>query len=274
MALVLVDVLANAALDWLVKNGTAPSGSGVQVSHVSVFNAADAGLTAVAATWGAVSAGKAAGSTSSFSISAAGPVTYARFTGTATTYTRSEALTVGTAGSGADIIMTSLAASTSSTITDCSVGVLSGSGTIGANVALRDVLTKLILGKTLASNERLVVTTGTSVPYRAKVNLYSGTAPSSADDAATGTLLWTADLLDTNLNTVANGETGLTASLTANAVATGTVGYMRITRDNATTVYTLQLAVATDTSADAQLSTLSAVSGNALSVTALVLALN
>ena len=104
--------------------------------------------------------------------------------------------------------------------------------------------------------------------------MYSGTAPSSADDAATGTLLWTADLLDTNLNTVANGETGLTASLTANAVATGTVGYMRITRDNATTVYTLQLAVATDTSADAQLSTLSAVSGNALSVTALVLALN
>lgn len=274
MALVLLDNLANATLDWLVKNGTAPSGLGVQPSHVSIYNASDAGLTAVAATWSAVSAGKSAGSTSSFSISAAGPVTYARLTGSATTFTRSEALTVGTAGSGADVIMTSLAASTTSTITDCSVGVLGASGTLSANLALRDVMTKLMLGKTTSSTERLVVTTGTSAPNRAKLRLYSGSAPASAEAAATGTLLWEAEVLDTNFNTVATGETGLTASLTTNASATGTVGYARLVRDNSTTVYTLQMAVATDASADVQVDSLSATSGNPLSVTAFVLALN
>lgn len=275
MALVLLDDLANAVLDWLVKNGTAPSVLGLSPTHVSIYNVSDTGISPVPATWGAVSDGKASGTSSSFSISAAGPVTYARLTDYQTTFTRTEALTVGTAGSGADVIMTSLAASTSSTITDCSVGVLAGSGTLKANIALRNIITKLTLGKTINTNERLVVTTGTAEAYRAKVNLYSGSAPASADDAASGTLLWTAELLNTNLTAVATGETGLTASLTEDAVATGTIGYARIERDNgAGTDFVLQFAVATDSSADAQVSSLSATSASSLSVTALVLALN
>lgn len=91
----------------------------------------------------------------------------------------------------------------------------------------------------------------------ASINVYSGAAPANADMAATGTLLVSFTTGTTSpWNVAAGGAAGLTANLTAAAVATGTAGYVRIVKN----ALALQGSVGTS-AADFILDTVSIVSG-------------
>lgn len=61
------------------------------------------------------------------------------------------------------------------------------------------------------------------------INIYSGTRPASADDAATGTLLVSLTGLHFEASPVAGAiEKAVAETWSANAAATGTAGYFRI----------------------------------------------
>lgn len=73
------------------------------------------------------------------------------------------------------------------------------------------------------------------------LKLYSGSAPATADAAATGTLLATISFGSTNIwNTATGGSASLASTPSALASATGTVGYARLVKTYGTTTYTLQ----------------------------------
>lgn len=99
----------------------------------------------------------------------------------------------------------------------------------------------------------------------AAINVYSGTAPATADAPATGTLLcvFTTAAAGASWGAVAAGSAALAASITsANALATGTAGYIRVVKNT----YTLQGSVGT-TAADFIINTTSIVSGNTYTLT-------
>ncbi|MBT9176367.1 MAG: hypothetical protein DDT20_00680 [Firmicutes bacterium] len=188
-----------------------------------------------------------------------GTIGYARLTGSSVIVGD---FTAGIVGSGADIILDSLSFSNgvARTITNFAFRLPLAAGTIRLSSALANALVA-----------NWVTGTFTNIIFAdaaASLSIFSGSAPATADDAPTGTLLWTTALSATTWAAVSGGACVLTANLTANAVATGTAGYARIIRGS----HVIQGSVGTS-AANFILSTLSLVSATSASVTEATLAL-
>lgn len=164
---------------------------------------------------------------------------------------------VTTAGGGGGVIVSTLSAVTgvSYSIDAFSVKMSNDrGGTFKINNALRDAIVGLMIGKLGATNFGISCV----------VEIYSGTAPASPDDAATGTLLWTFTSSSgaSMWGPASSTSAALTGSLTANGVATGTAGYVRFTKG----AYVAQASIGTG-SEDVTVSTTSIVSGAVVSIT-------
>ena len=93
------------------------------------------------------------------------------------------------------------------------------------------------------------------------INLYSGSAPTNADDAATGTLLAAIPIGASNVYAAAAaGSAALNTAPSVLASATGTVGYLRWVKTQGSSTFTIQGSVGTS-GADFNLNTLSLTSG-------------
>lgn len=128
-------------------------------------------------------------------------------------------------------------------------------GTVLFNVALADAINTIWC---TTSNSIAALSSAT-------VSVYTGAAPATADLPATGTLLvtWTTAATGASWNASSAGSAALAAPLTsAAAVATGTAGYARITKN----LYTLQTAVGT-AATDLIINTTSIVIGTTYSLT-------
>ena len=102
-------------------------------------------------------------------------------------------------------------------------------------------------------------------------NIYTGSAPSTADLDPTGTLLWTGIVNNVGWANPINGTMSFQSyPLTANAIATGTAGYCRF-NDTANT-YRLDLSVGLS-GAECTLSSLDLVSGQSTGITSLAITL-
>ncbi len=188
-----------------------------------------------------------------------GTIGFARFYGQAVSSYSSTGLiegSVGVAGSGADFIFETLSLSSSQWKLKASTAfkIPASNGTVKLSNTIRDALLDnlfLISGYTHLN----LGNSGT-------ISIYSGSAPASADDAATGTLLWSISTGTNCWNAASGGSSVLAATLSANGAATGTAGYARITKG----AYCLQCSVGTG-GADMILSTTSIVSGVSASIT-------
>lgn len=129
-------------------------------------------------------------------------------------------------------------------------------GQISMNNALRNDLLNAFC--------RNIILKNVAALSSATITIYSGTPPNSANDAATGTALWTATTAaaGASWDTVIDGEAELAANITANAIATGTATYLRITKGT----YVLQGSVGTSGAAFT-VGTTSMVSGVSNSIT-------
>lgn len=171
---------------------------------------------------------------------------------------------------------------------DCSVSAAGGGGSViidninssaGVGNMLQGFSLKLPAtnGGTLRLNGLLVnrmvdLWTGvqtTAVPYMGintsgtvALMCYSGSAPSSADDAATGTLLAQINISTQIWGAAAGGAAALIQTPTAFAVGTGTIGYARLVKTYGAITFVIQGAVSTTTNtSDFVLNTLSTTSG-------------
>jgi len=120
---------------------------------------------------------------------------------------------------------------------------------------------------TAARNAQLDAIT-TSVGNAGKLKIYTGSAPSSANDSATGTLLSTHTLGSPFAPGASSGVLTPTTPSNVTAGATGTAGYFRITKSDDTVV--LQGTCGTS-AADLILNTTSIVSGGPVQVNSLSL---
>lgn len=264
MSFALVTQTANYPLNYLFKE-QAENAAFNAGSTLHLYDASDVEMGSINTTFASASEGRVAGTSAAASTSA-GTIAKARFKANGATLNASAFLTVGTAGSGADIILSTLTGGGSVTIQNYDVAVLShGGGGTKLNTSLRNSMANLFGGKTPLA--RFVTSTPGST---ARMRFYSGTPPTSADSAATGTMLWDREMLSADFGSVASGQIAISSALTVNASATGTIGYGRLERSGG---HVLQFLVNTDTSADAQVDSLSAVSGNALTVQTFAIAL-
>lgn len=111
-----------------------------------------------------------------------------------------------------------------------SISVRDTYGTVQFNIAMRNAIVSAL-------------TTGARIAFlhatlNCNLKLYSGTPPATADLATTGTLLATIPLKQTNFYypTPQRQSLQLTATVAANAVATGTIGYARLVAANGCTI--------------------------------------
>lgn len=257
--------VANYILNYLFK-GAATNTGFYATSVLQLRNSADSVLATINPSFSAASAGLLVGSPLVDAVTTAGTIDDAIHTSNSQSILDTDPLTVGVAGSGADVILDTLTAGGSVTVENYNVAVL-GNGATGVklNVALRNSIANLFAGKSPVA--RIVTATPGST---AVMRFYSGTPPDSADTAPTGTLLWEREMLTADFGTVASGALGLTASVAVNASATGTIGYGRLSMASGPD---LQFLLATDGSANAQVDSMDAVSGNPLTLTAFVVSL-
>lgn len=156
---------------------------------------------------------------------------------------------VSLAGGGGGVILSTLNASSGAALAvdAYSFKMPQSNGTVSLNA---DVVNALASAFSIAAANVGLCTNSV-------INIYSGSAPASADLAATGTLLVSFAAGATSpWGAAAGGAAGLTANLTAAADATGTAGYARIVKN----AMVLQGSVGT-ASADFILDTLSITSG-------------
>lgn len=156
---------------------------------------------------------------------------------------------VSLTGGGGGVILNTLNASAgvALSIDKYSFKIPQSNGTISLNA---DVVNALVSSFCLAAATVGLCTSST-------INIYSGSAPASADLAPTGTLLVSFTAGTTSpWGAAAGGAASLTANLTAAAGATGTAGYARIVKN----AMVLQGSVGT-ASADFILDTLAITSG-------------
>jgi hypothetical protein len=132
-------------------------------------------------------------------------------------------------------VISSSSSPPASSITRFSVGFPSNRSTVLINTALRNKMAETMAGKNTAH----WAANGT-------IKVYSGAAPSSADDAATGTELWSVATDQTSSfswNDVASNACALAANLTATSNAFGAnqvAGYARLAWTHGGTDYVIQ----------------------------------
>jgi hypothetical protein len=120
-------------------------------------------------------------------------------------------------------------------------------------------------------NDILTALTGTSFGAASVIEAYTGTIPATGETAPTGTLLWSFTMDGTPWGTVASGSVSQAdVPLSANASATGTIGYVRV-RNSASSRSMYCTATATGGGGEFEFSSLAAVSGSPIQITALSL---
>ncbi len=131
--------------------------------------------------------------------------------------------TVGLPGSGADMIVSG------GYLVSMPLSVPAQFGTVLLSLPLRNA----ILNQFIAATTPISFFHATNA---AVATFYSGSAPASADDTATGTVLATTSLLSTDFIASSSGLINLAATRSLTPVATGTVGYMRMVSANGLTI--------------------------------------
>lgn len=149
-----------------------------------------------------------------------------------------------TSGGGGGIILDSLNANAGvgSIVQAFSLKLpLNNGGTFSMNAALVDRLVDLWGGAASQTPLMGINTSGTSA-----FQVWTGSAPASADLPATGTLLLTTNLGGTNIWAAASGGAAALASNPAStAVGTGTAGYARLTKTFGNFTFIMQGSVGT-----------------------------
>lgn len=114
-----------------------------------------------------------------------------------------------------------------------SVKLPNANGTVSFNDALRDALISAVC----------ITAANVAALSSASILVYSGSMPADANAPATGTLLWTGTTAASGASwsAPAGGASALASSISANASATATGGYVRITKG----VYVLQGSIGT-----------------------------
>jgi hypothetical protein len=197
------------------------------------------GLTG--ASWGAISARAVALTTPVLMTHAAnGTIAQAqlRNVGDGDSITTS-GLVAGEAGTGHDIVVDDavITSSDACNITDLRLQWGSSDGTVRINTLLANRLLEYLTGKD-----------ATHFSAAGTIKVYTGAAPASADDAATGTELISFTTATTTWNDV-NTTTGCTllSTLTASASNSGTAGYARFSWTEGSETYVIQGSVGTST---------------------------
>jgi len=129
---------------------------------------------------------------------------------------------VGVAGSGSEVIVDSISTSVSQVLgISLKMSLGFGDSTIKFSNSLRNAwLTSMLDGTNLAA---MVLVDSSST-----MTIYDGSPPDTADDAATGNVLWQKALTTTTWASGSGAGLDLAATLSANASASGTIGYARI----------------------------------------------
>lgn len=189
----------------------------------------------------------------SFSPSASGTIGYARWHDSSNVAIVEG--TVGLTGSGADFIVsaTTLTSGVPQTLEACSVKWPETLDTVSMNSTFRDALL-----------DRVVRNVGTMPGLGASgaVFIYTGTAPTSVEAAATGTLLGVFSTGTQAFATSSGGVSDLVAPLTVTALDTGVPGYARWVKGN----HVIQLSVGS-AGEDVTLSSMSLTVGDSFSIT-------
>jgi len=164
---------------------------------------------------------------------------------------------VGVAASGAAFILDTLSIGINNNhqLRDCGLKLAAGAGTLKLNFDLRN---KLLDIWTQATGVLNMGKAGT-------LSIYTGSQPASADAPATGTKLVDIPMGTSGTccyATAGGGAAALTGNQVANAIASGTAGWARWTKD----LYTIDGSVGTS-GADFILDSLSLTSGNAATLT-------
>lgn len=161
-----------------------------------------------------------------------------------------------TSGGGGGVIVPNLnsTAGVAYQIDSFSIKLPLANSTVKINTTLANALVAMF------ANTAANVAAGSS----ASIKIYSGSAPSTADAPATGTLLATFTTASggTSWNAASGGTAALASALNVNASATGTAGYARMEKGT----YVLQGSVGTS-GADFILDSTSLTSGNNVSLT-------
>lgn len=118
---------------------------------------------------------------------------------------------------------------------------------------------------TTVENNNRATTLNTNIGTSATLKIYTGSAPTNADTAVTGTLLVTLTCNASAFGTVSGGVITLGSVTAGTAVATGTAGYARLATSGATTICDLT-SIGTSGS-DINLNSTSITSGGTVSIT-------
>lgn len=208
----------------MYSQGSAPASPETAITGSKEFSSATAAIDIIS------KMGAAASGISTLSVSAS-PVTPASATGV-TGINRARlhngdgtAIADFTAGtSGAEVTIASANSSTGvgSTVTAFAIRMpLNNGGSVKINTSLANWITDFITGVETASAD---LGTGS------QLKLYTGTAPASADDVATGTLLATINFGSPAYGYASGGASALSGDQSGTASATGTVGYARLVK--------------------------------------------
>ena len=167
--------------------------------------------------------------------------------------------TATAAGGGGGVIIDSVnaVAGVGSTVQAFSFKLpLNNGGTMSMNATLVDRMVDLWTGAASVVPEM-----GKNTNGQCLLQLYSGSAPASADLVATGTLLASIPLGSTNIwATAAGGAAALSSFPSVTAVGTGTVGYARLVKSYGAFTFIIQGSAGT-AATDFVVSTVSLTSG-------------
>lgn len=209
----------------MVYAGSAPSLPSDTPAGTQLYASTSGGL-AGGTTWTAPADGEMQlASTLGYTAANTGTAGFVRLAESTTVTSGVFDLTASVAAGGGDVILASLSLNSAQafSITNMSISVAKSVGNCFFNVALRNaILNKL--KNVGAAGSQLGYNTG------ATLKLYSGSAPADADAALGGgnTELWTANMSTTTFNAAGGASIGLSASISANGVATGTATFFRL----------------------------------------------
>lgn len=223
--------VVNAITGATVSSNQLASGGTIQIRTGSQPAGPDTAVTGTLLATYTLSAGSmSAGSVGASQLAAAiqataaatGTAGYARWLASGTAVIDG---TVGVSGSGAAFILDSLSISASgiTTLQACSLRMPQGASTLKLNAVARNRLVD-IFTQTASAAGRLDLGRGGTL------SLYTGSQPSTPDSPATGTLLATIPMGSSGASCYAassGGSAALSGNQSVNAVASGTVGWVR-----------------------------------------------
>lgn len=171
-----------------------------------------------------------------FTPSAAGAITFLRMN-VANGYGVFD-IPLGLSGTNASGVVSSLTASVGVpvSVTDLRIK-LNTAGNLSVGSALANLFLSSIVNSDYMGNPFFIASAASKwnpiandFSKTVTVNVYDGSIPAKADDAATGTKLWTKSISSNNLFSVTGLGVSLAEGLTANALASGTPTYIRVVK--------------------------------------------